>query len=179
MTAIHFLLGRNDVSRWHRVKSDKLWHFCEGDALELHEICTDLKTYTVHRLGSDTGGFFTVIRAGHWQAARTTGEYSLASCVVGPGFEYEDFQMLSDSSKVLNAVLEKFPRRVFSRNSLIFIHFFYIIHLVYKQKAGRIKRFSFQRFSKIEQRKTLLHNLPDAFIHTSISFNKGIQPCIA
>jgi predicted cupin superfamily sugar epimerase len=109
MTAIHFLLGRNDVSHWHRVKSDELWHFCAGDALELHEIHADLKTHAVHRLGSDTGSFFVVIRAGHWQAARTTGGYSLASCVVGPGFEFEDFQLLPDASDAQKAVLDKFP----------------------------------------------------------------------
>jgi predicted cupin superfamily sugar epimerase len=35
-----------------------------------------------------------VVPANHWQAARTTGQYSLIGCTVGPGFEYEDFELL-------------------------------------------------------------------------------------
>jgi predicted cupin superfamily sugar epimerase len=109
ITAIQFLLGRSDVSRWHRVASDELWNFCEGEPLELHEIHLDLSNYTVHKLGSDTGTYFAVIRAGHWQAARSTGEYSLVSCMVGPGFEFEDFELLSDVPDVRQKISEKFP----------------------------------------------------------------------
>jgi predicted cupin superfamily sugar epimerase len=35
-----------------------------------------------------------VVPAGHWQAARPAGErYALATCVVAPGFEFEDFEI--------------------------------------------------------------------------------------
>ena len=33
LTTIYFLLPRNDVSRWHRVASDEVWHFYEGATL--------------------------------------------------------------------------------------------------------------------------------------------------
>jgi hypothetical protein len=36
------------------------------------------------------------VPSGHWQAAWTTGAYSLVSCAVGPGFEFVDFHLLSD-----------------------------------------------------------------------------------
>ena len=36
--------------------------------------------------------------AGNWQAARTTGAYTLVGCTVGPGFDFQDFTMLSDVS---------------------------------------------------------------------------------
>jgi predicted cupin superfamily sugar epimerase len=37
-----------------------------------------------------------VVPAGWWQAARPTGQYSLVGCTVGPGFQFDDFTMLSD-----------------------------------------------------------------------------------
>ena len=42
-----------------------------------------------------------VVPAGCWQAARPLGEYSLLGCTVAPGFEFEDFEMLSDGSAAL------------------------------------------------------------------------------
>ncbi len=32
--------------------------------------------------------------AGTWQAARPSGDYTLAGCTVAPGFEYADFELL-------------------------------------------------------------------------------------
>lgn len=34
-TGILFLLAAGEVSRWHRVRSDELWHWYEGGSLEL------------------------------------------------------------------------------------------------------------------------------------------------
>jgi predicted cupin superfamily sugar epimerase len=31
-----------------------------------------------------------------WQAAETTGDYTLVACFVAPGFEFADFAMMSD-----------------------------------------------------------------------------------
>jgi predicted cupin superfamily sugar epimerase len=36
-----------------------------------------------------------VIRADWWQAARSRGDWSLVHCVVGPGFAFEDFEILA------------------------------------------------------------------------------------
>jgi predicted cupin superfamily sugar epimerase len=33
------------------------------------------------------------VPTGHWQAARTTGDYTLVSCTVSPGFEFEGFTL--------------------------------------------------------------------------------------
>ena len=35
ITTIYFLLTAGAQSRWHRVDSDEVWHFYEGDPLEL------------------------------------------------------------------------------------------------------------------------------------------------
>lgn len=87
LTTIYFLLVEGTYSAWHRVQSDEVWHFYEGDALEL--LTRDSST----RLDADNR--VHVIRAGEWQAARPLGTYTLAGCTVGPGFEFEDFEMQS------------------------------------------------------------------------------------
>ena len=85
LTTIYFLLVEGTFSAWHRVSSDEVWHFYEGDALEL------LTRDSVTRL--DAENRVHVIRANEWQAARPLGAYALVGCTVGPGFEFDDFEM--------------------------------------------------------------------------------------
>jgi len=101
LTLIYFLLVKGSVSRWHRVASDEAWHWYEGDSLELFAAPADTGIVQVSVLGPLSGGAAPqlVIPAGHWQAARTTGAYTLVGCSVGPGFEYSDFTLLSSVSE--------------------------------------------------------------------------------
>jgi uncharacterized protein len=85
LTTIYFLLVEGTYSAWHRVDSDEAWHFYEGEPLEL------LTRDRVTRL--DDTNRVHVIRAGEWQAARPLGAYALVGCTVGPGFEFEDFEL--------------------------------------------------------------------------------------
>jgi uncharacterized protein len=85
LTTIYFLLVEGTYSAWHRVQSDEVWHFYEGDALEL------LTRDAVTRLDADHR--VHVIRANEWQAARPLGAYVLVGCTVGPGFEFADFEL--------------------------------------------------------------------------------------
>jgi predicted cupin superfamily sugar epimerase len=112
LTAIHFLLADGNLSRFHRVASDEVWHFAEGAVLELLWITETLDTMYVERLGPASTGAspLAVVPAGCWQAAHTTGDYSLVSCSVGPGFEFADFTMLSDASDIAEVVLQRFPQ---------------------------------------------------------------------
>jgi predicted cupin superfamily sugar epimerase len=50
-----------------------------------------------------------VIAAGHWQAARSTGAYTLVGCTVGPGFDFADFTLLSDEPGIAALVKAGFP----------------------------------------------------------------------
>ena len=36
LTTIYFLLTKGQYGRWHWVASDEMWHFSEGDPLELY-----------------------------------------------------------------------------------------------------------------------------------------------
>lgn len=99
LTTIYFLLPGGAFSRWHRVWSDEIWHFYEGAPLELLQLSADLASFARITLGPLIGDQAPVhtVHAGNWQAARTTGAYTLVGCTVGPGFDFQDFTMLSDA----------------------------------------------------------------------------------
>lgn len=94
LTTIYFLLIGGQANRWHRVWSDEVWHYYEGDPLDLYWLDEEKKVqrYVLGRVGEGQSPC-AVIPTGRWQAARTRGAYTLLGCTVGPGFEYEDFEM--------------------------------------------------------------------------------------
>jgi predicted cupin superfamily sugar epimerase len=102
LTTIYFLLLKGEHSRWHRVASDEAWHFYEGDPLV---VCWIDAQNGGHEevLGTrpENGRPVCVVPAGCWQAARPRGEYSLVGCTVGPGFDFQDFEMISPESQAL------------------------------------------------------------------------------
>jgi uncharacterized protein len=108
LTTIYFLLASGEVSRWHRVCSDEAWHFYEGEPLELLTSDSGFEHVTRRLLGPAGGATqpVHVVCAGDWQAARSTGRYTLVGCTVAPGFEFSDFQMLRDRPDD-RAVLER------------------------------------------------------------------------
>lgn len=85
LTTIYFLLAEGTYSRPHRVASDEVWHFYEGDALEL--------TVGDARFVLDGENRVHVVPANVWQSAKPLGAYALVGCTVGPGFEFVDFEM--------------------------------------------------------------------------------------
>jgi uncharacterized protein len=99
LTTIYFLLTKGQHGRWHRVASDEVWHFYEGDPLEVYWIDDD---DVVHQellgTGSSDVHAMCVVPAGCWQAATPRGEYSLVGCTVAPGFEFQDFEILAEGS---------------------------------------------------------------------------------
>jgi predicted cupin superfamily sugar epimerase len=116
LTTIYFLLTEGDVSCWHRVASDEAWHYYEGAPLELVMIDGNDRAVSRHWLGrlSDSSAPAFVVPAGVWQAARSTGHYTLVGCTVGPGFEFEDFEMMRGDGAEAQRLLEQQPElRVF------------------------------------------------------------------
>jgi len=98
LTVIYFLLNAGEVSRWHRVRSDEVWHYLEGDPLELQLADAEFEQTSAMLLSPLAGHAMPVriIPADGWQAARTTGAYTLAACTVAPGFDFADFALLRD-----------------------------------------------------------------------------------
>jgi len=102
LTTIYFLLIKGQHGRWHRVASDEVWHFYEGDPLDLYWIdAQDVVHHEVLGTGSSEALPTCVVPARCWQAARPLGEYSLLGCTVAPGFDFQDFEMLSEGSATL------------------------------------------------------------------------------
>ena len=96
LTTIYFLLRAGEHSRLHRVESDEVWHHYEGAPLELVWTAEDFTAVRRALLGPVAAGTrpVEVVPARHWQAARSTGDYTLVGCTVGPGFDFSDFRML-------------------------------------------------------------------------------------
>lgn len=98
LTTTYFLLSHGQRSCLHRVTSDEAWHFYEGAPLHLVTCEPDFDRRDLTALGSWDGATrpVHVVPAGHWQAAESTGEYTLVGCTFGPGFDFHDFSMLRD-----------------------------------------------------------------------------------
>lgn len=97
-TAIYYLLEQQQLSRWHVVDADEIWHFYGGAPLELLAYdpgARALKRQTLHVTGADARPI-GIIPSGVWQAARSLGEYSLVGCTVSPGFEFSGFRFTVD-----------------------------------------------------------------------------------
>lgn len=116
-TAILYLLTRDDPSRFHRLRWDELWFFHRGAQAELlllgsgataarpqSEECRPER----HVVGPACPQI--LVPAGRWLGVRVvpdgkTGgsegegsDWALVSCVVTPGFEYDDFELADRES---------------------------------------------------------------------------------
>jgi predicted cupin superfamily sugar epimerase len=93
-TAILFLLASSERSHWHRIDAVEVWHYYAGAPLKL-EIVDGAKEEII-RLGADVHAGevpqFTV-PARAWQAAETTGDWTLVGCTVAPGFQFDKFEL--------------------------------------------------------------------------------------
>jgi hypothetical protein len=97
VTAIHFLLEAGGFSAWHRVSSDEIWHYQEGNPLELVTIDPHGSSATTLLGPGLEEGMKThhAVQAGWWQAARPVEAvgHTLVVCTVSPGFDFADFEM--------------------------------------------------------------------------------------
>ena len=93
-TAIYFLLARGERSHWHRIDAVEVWHYYAGSALALRIADADGERSVA--LGPDlTAGEYpqAVVPAHAWQAAESTGDWTLVGCTVAPGFEFAKFEL--------------------------------------------------------------------------------------
>jgi predicted cupin superfamily sugar epimerase len=103
-TSIYFLLENGRPSKFHRIAFDELWFFHEGSPISIH---------TLH---PEKGHQSMVLGGDHpyqgWVEAHTIfgseieepGGWALVSCVVAPGFDFNDFELLEQAD-----LLEAFP----------------------------------------------------------------------
>ncbi len=100
VTQIYFLLTKGEISRFHRVVHDEIWHFYEGQPLTL--IQYDGTKIKKELIGPECKDYTAIVPGNTWQAAETTGDHSLVGCTVAPGFDFADFSFLSDTHQILD-----------------------------------------------------------------------------
>lgn len=95
-TCIYFLLKDGEASHWHHVDAVEIWHYYAGAPLILSMASSDQGPATDHTLGPDLAAGALpqmIVPEGHWQAARTTGDWTLVGCTVSPGFDFAGFTL--------------------------------------------------------------------------------------
>ena len=117
-TAIYYLLENDNCSHFHRIQSDELWFFHQGQPLEV--LLLQNGQLTVLTLGHNVARgevLQAVVPAHTWFGARLQGGagFALVSCTVAPGFDFADFE-LADRARLTEefsehaAVIEQMTR---------------------------------------------------------------------
>ncbi|MEH7393070.1 cupin domain-containing protein [Bacillus sp. JJ1474] len=107
-TSIYFLLTSNDVSHFHRLKSDELWYYHAGSSLTIH-IIHENSEYEEIKLGLnlDKGEVPQALvpkNAIFGSSVMEEDTFSLVGCMVSPGFEFQDFELFTQDD-----LLTKYP----------------------------------------------------------------------
>ena len=128
-TVILYLLTADNPSRFHRLRSDEAWFYHAGTPAEIVLLAKDAGGVRPTVIGTDNPQ--ALVPAACWMGARVVGEeqadwgegraperrwtpdrranqearWTLVSCMVSPGFDYEDFE-LADRE----ALLRDFPQ---------------------------------------------------------------------
>ncbi len=103
-TAIYYLLKGADKSHFHKINSDEIWLLHSGEPLEIYMI-TNNGEIKIKILGNNLNlneEPQVLIPANTWFAAKIKNDigYAFVSCVVTPGFDFEDF-ILGNTSELL------------------------------------------------------------------------------
>lgn len=96
-TSIYFLLEGNNFSAFHKIKSDEIWHFYQGNCLIIYSL-DEKGILKEHKLGSNLElgeSLQLMIPKNTWFAAKLQSEdgFALVGCTVSPGFDFCDFEM--------------------------------------------------------------------------------------
>lgn len=96
---IYYLLPKNEISRWHRLKASEVWTWHAGGSLLMTQGGGGALPHAGGTMalgpGLERGERFSVmVPAGQWQTSRVTeGEFVLVSCVVAPSYDDADCQL--------------------------------------------------------------------------------------
>jgi hypothetical protein len=98
-TAIYFLLPGHEISVFHRLKQDEVWHFYDGSTLFIHAISPESEHSRI-ALGRDVERgetLQTTVKAGCFFGASVDDaeSYALVACTAAPGFDFDDLEIAS------------------------------------------------------------------------------------
>jgi predicted cupin superfamily sugar epimerase len=91
-TLIYFLLPAGESSAWHRVSSDEVWLAHTGEVrLELGGAGSGPTAGEAVVVGAEHPQ--ALVPAGVWQRTLPGEADALVSCLVSPGFDFDDFEL--------------------------------------------------------------------------------------
>ena len=104
-TSIYFLLEHSNPSNFHRLSVDEIWYYHAGEPLTIHMIHPN-GHYEIVELGvhlPDGPRLQYRVPAGvvFGSSVETVDGFSVVSCMCGPGFTYEDFELFQ-TEELLN-----------------------------------------------------------------------------
>ncbi|MCH6266892.1 cupin domain-containing protein [Neobacillus citreus] len=108
-TSIYFVLTSDEVSHFHRLKSDELWYFHGGSSLTIH-IIHENGEYEEIRLGlnfnnGEVPQALVPKNAIFGSSVMEKETCSLVGCMVSPGFDFQDFELFTQDE-----LLQKYPQ---------------------------------------------------------------------
>ena len=103
-TSIYYLLPSGEASKLHRLENDEVWYYHYGSPLILYFITPQGKAES-YLLGPEVeqGHHFSKVipaRTIFGAEVRDPDTFSLVSCNMSPGFDYDDFELM-DRKKML------------------------------------------------------------------------------
>ena len=107
-TSIYYLLESSDISRFHILQTDELWHFYTGQTVTVH-LLDEIAGYYRILLGNEpereTIFQVSIPRNTYFGASiNQANGFALVGCTMAPAFEFEDFELAERTD-----LLEKFP----------------------------------------------------------------------
>lgn len=115
-TAIYYLLEKGDLSCFHKIKSDEIWHHYDGGVIHIYYL--ENNEIKLLKLGMDLElgeKPVCIVPKNTWFAAEVAPDtdYALAGCTVAPGFDFQDFEMadtdkLQDYLKIDSSLIQRF-----------------------------------------------------------------------
>ena len=107
-TSIYFLLDEENISSFHKLNSDEIWHFYDGSAIK---ICTlknngELSVNVLGKNLDDGESLQVMIKKNSWFCVEVVNKesFGLVGCTVAPGFDFEDFTLAERDE-----LIQKFP----------------------------------------------------------------------
>lgn len=97
MTAIYFLITSENISRFHRIKSDEIWFFHDGSPLSVHTLSKE-KGHKIQKVGlnlerGESPQLLVPANTIFGSSLDEPNAFSLVSCTVAPGFDFADFEL--------------------------------------------------------------------------------------
>jgi predicted cupin superfamily sugar epimerase len=106
-TSIYYLLDSETKSFCHRLKSDEVWYYHKGASVTLYLI-DESGNWEIKVCGpNENEDLSVIIPKNTWFGARVANldSFVLVSCMVSPGFDFNDFEMIDR-----NELIEMYPQ---------------------------------------------------------------------